>query len=128
MRMTLDQLTRMRMAGKRPESWVIVSMIGHLDDETDAVIAMTQRPEQADWRSLVDLPVVVFYRSDTHHESVMETLNSIIRVNPNHLACWMTDRAIGVDLVDCGSRVFRRWDARLESEWERIGEASHAHH
>lgn len=128
MRLTLHQLTTMRLGGKRPDGWVLVSLIGHLGSDPDPVIALTERPDRVDFRPLIDLPVLVIYRSDTQHEAVMETLNGIIRIIPSHLASWMTDRSIGYDIVECSERVFRRMDTRREVEFERAMEASSAAH
>jgi hypothetical protein len=108
----------MRLQKKRPDGWVIVSMIGYLPNENDAVIALTDRPENIDWRPFTDLDVIVFYKSDTKIDSVFETLNGIIRVYPKTLSCWMMDRSIGFDLVEFGNRCFNRWTAKREAEWE----------
>ncbi len=118
--MTWNQLLSMRMQKKRPASWVIVSLIGDLPSETDPVITLKSRPEKIDWRPLTGLDVVVFHKQNTRHDAFCEVLNCIIRVHPQTLAAWMPDSAIGYDLVDCGGRVFARWEAKRECEWENL--------
>lgn len=118
MRLTMQALLAMRMQKKRPDGWVIVSLLGDLPAEQDAVIVPAERIENADWRPVTALDVIVFYKSDTRHDALIETLNSIIRVHPNTLACWMVDKSIGVDLVEYGTRCFKRWEAKREADWE----------
>lgn len=83
-----------RAAGKRPEGAVILSLVGPLGSiQGNAVVVVYLHELCVDWRWLLGLPTVVFYRGS---ESDLRPLLRILAFLTERISLWNAEKRAGV--------------------------------
>ncbi len=77
------EIWNMRLAGKKPNNVVFVSLIGELNVGPCVAIPQDVRPENCEWRWVVDLSVTLVFDETVNKERMWRTCQSILRNAPN---------------------------------------------
>jgi hypothetical protein len=83
-----DRLIQMRMQGKAPQGYIVVSYVGYLDVENFVLMARAQR--DYDWRCLKGLDTLVVVGDDP-----IDVTPVIEACRPGECALWVVPRQAG---------------------------------